>query len=252
MARKLALLIGVTEYEDDFAPLAAPEADVLALAKVLADPQIGGFEVWEPMLNPSLLDAREAMLDLYADAQRDDTVLLFNAGHGELDFQGRLHFVLPETTRAKLAARSLDAGYIRDRMRDCRSTRQVAILDCCYAGRFGDPTRGEEQALEQETFGFGTYVLAAAARTQVAAEPAQDSGSVLRSSDFTRALVDGLRTGVGREDTEHVTVSALFDFTERQIRALGQQTPTLIADRQNDLVLARNPVRPCENSIGIP
>ena len=242
MARKLALLIGVTEYEVDFAPLPAPEADVLALAKVLADPQIGGFEVWEPMLNPRLLDVREAIHDLYANAARDDTVLLFYAGHGEVDFQGRLHFILPETTREKLAARSLDAGYVRDRMGDSRSTRQVAVLDCCYAGRFGDPTRGGEAALEQETFGSGTYVLAAAARAQAAAEPAQDIAGVLRSSVFTSALVEGLRTGVGREDIEHVTVSALFDFTNRQVRALGQQTPTLILDRQNDLTLARNPL----------
>ena len=46
MGRKLALLVATSRYADaTFTPLTAPAHDVAALADVLRDPDIGGFEV---------------------------------------------------------------------------------------------------------------------------------------------------------------------------------------------------------------
>ena len=49
MARKLALIIGNSQYDDaGLARLAAPDVDVRALAEVLSTPGIGAFDsIWQ-------------------------------------------------------------------------------------------------------------------------------------------------------------------------------------------------------------
>ena len=242
MARRHALLIGITDYEKDYRPLAAPEEDVRAFAQVLADPTIGGFEQPIVLPNPSLLDARDAVEDLFAGAGADDLILFYYSGHGDLDYEGRLHFVLPETTRQRLASRSLDAGFVRDRMRSCYARSQVAILDCCYAASFdSQSSRGSvHKALTEQTFGEGRFVIASAAETQVASEPEQDQPGRLLPSKFTEALVGGLRTGGGREDQEFTTVLSLFQHVSQSVQATSRQSPQLLS-RGADIRLARNP-----------
>ena len=52
MGRKLALIIGNSEYEDSsFARLITPAADVSDLADVLQSPDIGGFDEVIPLAN---------------------------------------------------------------------------------------------------------------------------------------------------------------------------------------------------------
>ncbi|WP_246025166.1 caspase family protein [Saccharopolyspora antimicrobica] len=89
--KRRALLIATDSYSDKtFHRLRTPRADADALAAVLIDPAIGGYEV-ETLHNPPAHEANLAIEDLFAAARMDDLVLLYVSGHGIKDDHGRLH-----------------------------------------------------------------------------------------------------------------------------------------------------------------
>ncbi len=97
---KLALLIGVSEYEPGLNPLPAAVKDVEAMQQVLLHPEIGGFTETDIMVlkNPQRQDMEEAIENLFAHRQKDDLLVLFFSGHGIKDDTGRL-FLATRSTR---------------------------------------------------------------------------------------------------------------------------------------------------------
>jgi len=75
--------------------LVAPSQDAEALARVLADPAIGGFEV-QTLLNEPSYEVNRAIEAFFTDRKRDDLLLYFS-GHGIKDEEGRLYRVFPST-----------------------------------------------------------------------------------------------------------------------------------------------------------
>ena len=81
MARKLALIIGNSQYEDaGLARLAAPDVDVRALGEILQTPGIGAFDEVIPLLNEGLATVRKAIARFFDAKHRDDLLLLYFSG----------------------------------------------------------------------------------------------------------------------------------------------------------------------------
>ena len=53
MAKKIALLIGVSEYGENIPPLSSALNDVEAMERVLKNPNLGNFTQVEKLLNPN-------------------------------------------------------------------------------------------------------------------------------------------------------------------------------------------------------
>ncbi len=136
MPRRVALLIGVSQYEAGLPPLAAAPKDVEAMQRVLQDPNLGSFDVVEPLINPDPIQMQEAIERLFADCQKDDLALLFFSGHGITDDNGRLYLTTRITDERRFKATSVPASFLHEMMNDSRCQRQVVILDCCYSGAF--------------------------------------------------------------------------------------------------------------------
>ena len=85
MGRRSALLVGTYDYSDTrLQRLAAPGRDVEALAEVLADPEIAGFDV-TTLINKPHHVVGEAIGDFYDGLRTDDLALLYITGHGVKD-----------------------------------------------------------------------------------------------------------------------------------------------------------------------
>ena len=85
---RFALILASSEFEDaTLRRLMAPPQDAEDLRQVLADPEIGGFEVTTYANAPSstLSEAIEAFFD---GRRRDDMLLLYYSGHGIKDMEG--------------------------------------------------------------------------------------------------------------------------------------------------------------------
>src|SRR6266511_4911730 len=124
MGRRLALLIATYQYQDpELRQLTAPAHDADALAAVLRDPDIAGFEV-TMLVNKPHHRVGQAIGEFYRDPRRDDLTLLYFTGHGLKDDHGRLYLAMVNTRRDSLLFTALSAEHIDQAMEGCAS-RQI-------------------------------------------------------------------------------------------------------------------------------
>jgi uncharacterized caspase-like protein len=120
---KYALLIGVSEYPEGLGSLPAAKNDVAALAEVLADPNIGGFDQVQPLIDPPTVDAMRQGIDaFFRDRRPDDLVLLYFSGHGMTDPTGQFFFGTPQTrrdARGLVRSTAIPARDVHDYLKDC-------------------------------------------------------------------------------------------------------------------------------------
>jgi hypothetical protein len=244
--RRSALIVASDVYLDPgLSELRAPTADAEALAAVLGDPAIGGFEV-RTLLNEPAHVVNEAVEDFLTDRSPDDLLLLHFSCHGIKDQGGELYFAMTNTKLRLLGATAVAADFVNRRMTQSRSQRIVLFLDCCYAGAFDRGMRaraGKAMDLEERFSGRGRAVITASG----AVEYAFEGGALTESGDpapsvFTTAMVRGLTTGEADRDQDgYVDLDELYDYVYDAVRDVTpHQTPgKWTFGVQGDLVIAR-------------
>ncbi|MER7078271.1 Peptidyl-prolyl cis-trans isomerase (rotamase)-cyclophilin family [Saccharopolyspora kobensis] len=245
--KRRALLIATDTYSDKtFRRLRTPRADADALAAVLTDPAIGGYEV-ETLHNPPAHEANLTIEDLFAAARSDELALLHISGHGIKDDYGRLHLAMTNSRHDRLNATAVNAQFVRNQMDNTRSRGVVVLLDCCFAGAFpaGSAHRtGENAGVLDQLGGRGSAVMTSSSALEYSFEPDDPDGSTVtgtaQSSVFTAALVKGLRTGAAdRNGDGLVDVDELYEFIYEEVRAARKpQTPGLDSRFQGRLIVA--------------
>ncbi|MGZ4492974.1 MAG: caspase, EACC1-associated type [Nocardioidaceae bacterium] len=243
-ADRKALLVATYDYRDPgLRRLTAPAHDAEALAEVLQDPDIAGFEV-STLVNQPAHVVGEAIADFYRDCRRDDLTLLYFSGHGVKDDEGRLYLAMSNTRRDALLFTGLSAAQINDAMDACVSRRKVLVLDCCYSGAFpaGHTAKGDDSVHTLERFqGKGRAVLTASDSTQYSFEGETVAGRGTRSL-FTRFLVEAIRTGEADLDADgDIALDELYSYVhDRVVATMPQQRPKKQEDVDGRIVLARN------------
>jgi hypothetical protein len=241
-----ALIVAADQYADPgLRQLRAPSSDAEALAGVLQDPQIGGFEV-RTLLNQPVYEVNLAVEEFFADRHPDDLLLLHVSSHGVKDEDGRLYFAAANTRLRRLGATAVAAEFVNQLMSRSRSRRVVLLLDCCYAGAFerGMTARaGVEVGIQDRFGGRGRAVITASSAMEYAFEGDELADTrELSPSVFTSALVEGLRTGEADRDQDGlVGLDELYDYVFDRVRAATpNQTPgKWTFGVQGDLVIAR-------------
>src|SRR4029453_16106027 len=108
--KRSALVVATSEYEDArLAPLAGPAQDAEALEKVLANAEIGGFDV-QLALNAQHDDLRTTLEGFFSERGRDDLLLVHFSGHGLKDDDGQLYLAAADTRIDRLISTGLQAG----------------------------------------------------------------------------------------------------------------------------------------------
>jgi Caspase domain len=241
-----ALIVASTEYADTgLTELRAPAADAEALAGVLGDPEIGGFEV-KTLLNEPAHVVNEAVEEFCTDRSPHDLLLLHFACHGIKDQEGELYFAMANTRLRLLAATAVAANFVNRRMTQSRSRRIMLFLDCCYAGAFdrGMSARASNvMDLADRFSGRGRAVITASGAVEYAFEGDELTASGDPApSVFTTAMVRGLATGEADRDQDgFVDLDELYDYVYDAVREVTpHQTPgKWTFGVQGDLVIAR-------------
>lgn len=244
MGRRSALLVATYDYSDtSLQRLAAPGRDVEALAGVLADPKIAGFDV-KTVINKPHHIVGEAIGDFFSGLRREDLALLYFTGHGLKDDKGRLFLPMTNSRRDGLLFTAIGADQINDAMNSCSSRQKVLILDCCYGGAFpgGWTAKGDADVHSLERFqGRGRVVLTASDAAQYSFEGDNLSGTGA-SSLFTHYLVEGIRTGKADLDGDgDVSLDELYSYVhDRVTETMPQQRPKKQEDVEGRIVIAHN------------
>ncbi|WP_433265473.1 caspase, EACC1-associated type [Actinosynnema sp. CS-041913] len=239
-----ALLVATDRYVDPtFSALRSPRRDVAELDRVLRDPAIGGFTT-EVLINQSSGHLRERVEVAFGGAGHDDFLLLYLSGHGVKDRFGRLQFVATDTRNERVASSAVAAQFVHDLIDQSRASQVVVWLDCCYGGAFPSgmlPRAAGSVDVVEQLEGRGCVVMTASTHIQYAYEP---GGGVANGrpepSVFTKAIVEGLQTGVADLDGDgEITTGELYSYVYDRVRAENpEQTPTSSGTVSGDLVVA--------------
>ena len=242
-----ALIVATSTYDDArLAGLRSPHVDAEALAGVLADPEIGDFEV-TTVVNRPWHEVSRAVAEFFRDRRPDDLVLLHFSCHGLKDDSGELYFAATDTSLDLLEATAVSSSAVNRAVDRSRAGRVLMFLDCCYAGAFarGMVARaGGDVDVNERLGGRGRAVITAASAMQYAFEESAvvDEASTIRPSLFTNALVEGLRTGDADLDLDGwVGLDELYAYVHDAVTAANpDQTPRKWTfDIEGDLRVAR-------------
>lgn len=218
---KMALAIGVSDYEPGLNPLPGATRDIEAIQRVLQHPEIGGFDEVKTLSNPEPLVMQEAIETLFSSRKKDDLVLLFFSGHGIKDDNGKLYLATRITRKNPqgelIRATAVPASFVQDIMGNSRSQRQVVILDCCFSGAFAEGWLAKDDGsidVKKQLGGEGRAVLTSSTSTQYSFE---QEGSDL--STYTRYLVEGIATGVADLDSDGVvSIDELHEYAKGKVQ----------------------------------
>ena len=235
---KIALLIGVSEYEPGLNPLPAAVRDVEALQKVLLNPAIGGFAESDVVVlkNPDRQTMEEAIETLFTGRSRDDLVLLFFSGHGIKDDAGKLFLATRRTRKTHqgdlIRSTAVQSNFIQDSMSRSRSKRQVVILDSCFSGAFAEGLLARDDGtldIRSQLGGEGRAILTSSSSTQYSFEY---EGSEL--SLYTRFLIEGIETGAADADEDEVvSIDELHEYASRKVKEIKPELkPEIFAIRE--------------------
>lgn len=246
---KVALLIGVSEYEPGLNPLPAAIRDIDAMQQVLVNPEIGGFAETDIVVlkNPERQEIEETIEHLFAHRHRDDLLVLFFSGHGIKDDTGRL-YLATRTTRKTLRgdlirSSAVAANFVHESMSRSRSKRQVVILDCCFSGAFAEGMSAKDDGsvnIREQLGGEGRAILASSSSTQYSFE---QEGSDL--SIYTRYLIEGITTGAADNDgDDFISIDELHDYASTKVREIQpEMKPEIYTNREGFKIrLAKVPV----------
>jgi hypothetical protein len=243
---KIALLIGVSDYQGDLASLPGTQTDIQEMQRVLQKPQVGGFDVVELLSNPDPTQMQLAIEKLFQENRsRDDLILLYFSGHGVKDDNGTLHFATRITQKNQqgriFTSTVVPANFIQNCMSNSRSKRQVLILDCCFSGAFANDMKAKQAEevvdIKAQLGGEGRAVLTSSTATQVSYE--KEGAGI-----YTRYLVQGLETGAAdRNGDGHISVDELHEYAKEKVQeAAPSMQPEIYAVKEGyKILLAQAP-----------
>jgi formylglycine-generating enzyme required for sulfatase activity/uncharacterized caspase-like protein len=244
---KLALLIGVSEYQPGLNPLPCAVKDVEAMRRVLTHPEIGNFAEGDitALKNPQRQEMEDAIYNLFAHRQKEDLLLFYFSGHGIKDDNGKLYLSTraTNTQNGRLVKPSaVAASVLHESMNESRSQRQVIILDCCFSGAIaqGLTVKGDGTVnLQEQLGGKGRAILTSSTSTQYSFE---QEGSHL--SIYTRYLVEGMEKGAADRDGDGwISIDELHEYASDKVKeAAPAMTPKFYPiEEGHKILLAKSP-----------
>lgn len=244
---KVALLIGISEYEPGLNPLPSAVKDVEAMRRVLVNPEMGGFAVTDitVLKNSQRQEIEDATYHLFSNREKDDLLLFYFSGHGIKDDRGKLYLSTraTKTQKGKLVTPSaIAASVLHDNINDSRSQRQVVILDCCFSGAIAEGMSVKDAGMinvQEQLGGKGRAILTSSTSAQYSFE---QEGSEL--SIYTRYLVEGIETGAADKDTDGwISIDELHEYASTKVQeAAPAMTPKFYpVEEGHKILLAKSP-----------
>jgi len=258
-----AVVIGVGRYENGGIPFlkySVPDAD--SIYNVLTT--IGGFKKDNVLLltdrterKPTLRNIKYALGTFLArSAKKDDTVIVYFAGHGApevdqrgIERDGLAKYLIPsDADPDDLFSTALPMDDLQTIFARIEAERVVMFLDACYSGAAGGRTFASKRTratavddlfLERLTRSKGRAIFTAARPAEVSIELPE-----LGHGIFTYYLAEGLRGAADLNRDGIVSLQELYEYVEQQVsrksRAVGgNQHPVLKGELEGVLPLTK-------------
>jgi uncharacterized caspase-like protein len=258
-----AVIVGVGKYESSSIPaLQYTVSDAEAIYKTLTT--AGGFKKEHVLLltdkserKPTLRNVKWALgTFLGRSAQKDDTVVIYFAGHGapEVDTRGierdgLAKYLIPsDADPDDLYSTALPMDELQTIFGRIEAERVVVLLDACYSGSAGGRTFASKKTragavddlfLERLTRSKGRAIITASRPSEVSIELPE-----LGHGIFTHYLVQGLKGAADLNRDGIVTLQELYEYLDQQVtqkaRSVGgNQHPVMKGELEGVLPLVK-------------
>jgi len=186
--------IGISQYNDPSLDLDWAHKDAADVAVSFGGQHGGMYDRVTTVLLTNRMATRRAILDalqnLAGQASRDDTLLVFFAGHGQGTTDGSYYLLPQDVDRQRFEATALPVAEVRRIVSGVRA-RVGLLLDACYAGSSAGtwaPPDTDSSANDFSAPECGAAVLASSTGEEQSLELA-----FWKNGLFTSALVEGMR-----------------------------------------------------------
>lgn len=130
-----ALIIGVNEYSDlDIKPLNEPIKDATLLKNVLSEKYNFKNSDITFLKNPTFEDMTVAFDSLINKITAADYLLIFYAGHGDLDQKTKIGYWLPSDATRRNSAKWFRNSMLVENIGAINSKHTILISDACFSG----------------------------------------------------------------------------------------------------------------------
>ncbi|MBS2031865.1 MAG: caspase family protein [Deltaproteobacteria bacterium] len=240
--KRLALVVGIDTFDDaGWRGLRFASKDATDLARVLADPARGGFDV--AVRTTPEESRREALLGSIRElatrnTSPDDVVLVYFSTHGTLarDASGSLkrYVVASDTRIGDVKSTGLEMDDVERELEKLPSRRKVLVLAMCHSGAGKSLLPPDvEKELEGTKADFFPRPLEEQSRASIVLA-ACDWGETAREDEalgndiYTHFLVEALERPADRNGDGAVTATEAHDYARRRTYAFthGEQKPS--------------------------
>jgi len=220
-----ALVIGNNEYAN-YTNLKTAVADATAVAKLLNERY--SFDA-RLLLNANRYEILSAINDLRANLTEADNLLIYYAGHGDLDESNEKGFWLPVDAEPGNSANWLSNTAISDQLNTMKANHVMVVADSCYAGTLSTASVARQNLnLSDDDISSWldvmTDVKARTVLTSGGVRPVLDAGGG-KHSVFAKAFVNALESNTRVLDGNSLFVSVLSDVRRDSIAMAHEQVP---------------------------
>ncbi len=212
-----ALVIGINDYTS-LPPLKTAIGDAEAVGQLLADQY--GFEV-RLAVNATRAVIMAELAELRRTLTKDSSLLIYYAGHGELDERTDKGYWLPVDAHKDHKANWITTGDITSELNAIDASHVMIVADSCYSGTFTRDagTELDRKVRDEEWLRRMASRKSRHALTSGGNEPVNDGGGSGHSV-FAKAFMDTLR-----ENRSILDGRSLFDDLKIYVANNARQTP---------------------------
>jgi WD40 repeat protein len=253
--RRLALIIGISRYQDPSIDLEYADDDAKALYELLTSPALGPAAFQRENVRLLLNDQATAaninsgLREFLQGARENDFVLFFFAGHGVPDPNRLpdLYLMAHDTKPANIAGTGLLMRHVREAIAEIEARDVLILTDACHSAGMAAPKSIRNLSVNPVHQSFldkmvhasgGLAILTASEAAQVSYENQKWN----HHGVFTYFLLEGLKGAADRDRDRIVSLGELMEFVRDQVRdaTLLKQIPAIgptSFDRQLPLTL---------------
>jgi len=203
---KKALVVGLTKYPD--CPLSFCDNDAISI-KELLDSNGNGDPNFDTRIYTDVITKSELLAAIEQLFSGDgDVALLYFSGHGTGFNGGYL-----VTTDYKGYDYGVSMADVLKLANNSRIKNRIIILDCCFAGKFGESVSASTEAV----LGEGVTIMAASQKDEVSKESVDLGHGV-----FTSLLIQGLKGGAA-DISGKITPAGLYSYVDQSLGAWEQR-----------------------------
>ena len=215
-AKVYLVSVGIANYPGTKNDLRISDNDAKTIAKV--------FQATKDTYSAVLVNERatqsallSSMQTAFADAERDDAVILYFSGHGTpgalVCYDGELTY-----------------QYIFKMLKGCKASRKMIIADACYSGKM----RTSKQ--QSSSYNSQNVMFFLSSRTNE-----KSMETPFQNSMFTIFLERGLRGGADVNKDRRITARELYDFVHKGVieASKNRQHPVMWGKFDNNMTIIK-------------